>query len=198
TLEAESTWTFTGEAAAARRATLRARSERQQLQLMQDELREAGAPSAVVLGADVPALDDAAQKLTVVVRWRAEGYALVDGKRLLLPPSPLAAIDRAEWAADKRETDVDLGDPRIRSDVLTIALPEGYTTLFPPRAATAGPSGKFEFNVSLTAPGQLTITRTLSVEGSRFPAAQWPALRSLYLKAAAAERRPLIIEPAAL
>lgn len=197
TLEAESTWTFTGEAAAARRATLRARSERQQLQLMQDELREAGAPSALVLGADVPALDDAAPKLKVVVRWRAEGYALVDGKRLLLPPSPLAAIDRSDWAADKRETDVDLGAPRIRTDVVTVALPEGYTTLFPPRMETAGPSGKFEFNASLTAPGQLTIKRTLSVEGSRFPAAQWPTLRAFHLKAAEAERHALIIEPSA-
>jgi len=198
TLEAESTWTFTGEAAAARRATLRARSERQQLQLMQDELREAGAPSALVLGADVPSLDDAAPKLKVVVRWRAEGYALVDGKRILLPPSPLAAIDLSDWAADKRETDVDLGAPRIRTDVVTVALPEGYTTLFPPRMETAGPSGKFEFNASLTAPGQLTIKRTLSVEGSRFPAAQWPTLRAFYLKAAEAERHALIIEPAAL
>ena len=62
---------------------------------------------------------------------------------------------------------------------------------------TAGPSGKFEFNASLTAPGQLTIKRTLSVEGSRFPAAQWPTLRAFYLKAAEAERHALIIEPAA-
>lgn len=196
-LTAETAWTYTGEAAAARRAVLRGLEPKQRVELLERELRAGGTKTAAVIDADVPALDDAAPSLKVVVRWRAEGFARRAGNRFFLPVLATPAIDPAAWAPQGRRNDIDLGAPAVRTDAATITLPQGYVAQLPPPVSLAGPAGKFELDVQSPAAGRIEVKRTLRRDQPLFPAAQWSALRDFHLKAAEAEAALVALEPSA-
>ena len=194
TLAAETTWTYAGEAAAARRAALRGREPKQRVELFERELRAAGTKTAAVIDADVPALDDAAPALKIVVRWRAEGFARRVGTRIFLPVLPTTAIAPEAWAATGRRNDVDMGAPAVRTDATSITLPAGYAPQLPPRVSLAGPASRFELEVQSPAPGRIEAKRTLRRDQPLFPAAQWSALRDFHLKASEAETALVALE----
>ena len=194
TLAAETTWTYAGEAAAARRAALRGREPKQRVELFERELRAAGTKTAAVIDADVPALDDAAPALKIVVRWRAEGFARRVGTRIFLPVLPTTAIAPEAWAATGRRNDGDMGAPAVRTDATSITLPAGYAPQLPPRVSLAGPASRFELEVQSPAPGRIEAKRTLRRDQPLFPAAQWSALRDFHLKASEAETALVALE----
>jgi len=158
-----------------------------------DEQLDDHLSSLRVGGVQVSNLEDVTKPLVVEATISADAAATRAGGRLLVNPRLFARIGAADWAAEQRDVDVDLGRPREDLDTLRLELPAGEPSVpAAPREFEAGPVGTHACDC-LVEGTTLKCTRRLRLEKTQVPAASYPSLRDWFRRAADADDQVVVV-----
>jgi hypothetical protein len=135
------------------------------------------------------------EPLTAAFSVEIPNLASLAGKRLVVPVYPLSSLRKRIFTSDTRVYPVDLGYPASHSDELKLQLPEGYTVEEPPPPRKVQLSwGGYEFSAAVEG-NQLVINRTLRLDRSSFPAADYGQLQTLFGIVQAGDASQAVLQP---
>ena len=152
-------------------------------------------PSAEVTAVSAVNLDDETKELQIVVDWKAERAAKLDGATLRLRSALFAPLSPADWAAAGRTTVVALGDPRDETDLVTLQLPEGVASAktVPALRMPTSSYGAFEGSCDSWS-GKVVMRRHIRVDAAEFPASAWSGVRTWYGRIAQFDDADIVVE----
>ncbi|HNX19241.1 MAG TPA: hypothetical protein PKG80_03125, partial [Acidobacteriota bacterium] len=152
-------------------------------------------PAAEVTAVSAVNLDDESKELQIVVDWKAERAAKLEGATLRLKPALFAPLRLADWAAAGRATTVVLGDPRDETDVVTLQLPEGVASAktVPALRMPTSSYGAFEGSCDSWS-GKVVTRRHIRVDAAEFPASAWSGVRTWYGRIAQFDDADIVVE----
>ncbi|MCE5248388.1 DUF3857 domain-containing protein [bacterium] len=152
-------------------------------------------PAAEVTAVSAVNLDDESKELQIVVEWKAERAAKLEGATLRLKPALFAPLRSADWAAAGRATTVVLGDPRDETDVVTLQLPEGVASAktVPALRMPTSSYGAFEGSCDSWS-GKVVMRRHVRVDAAEFPASAWSGVRTWYGRIAQFDDADIVVE----
>jgi hypothetical protein len=117
------------------------------------------------------------------------------GKRVFLPSAFFEASVKAPFAAENRESPVDLQYPMLSLDQVTLTLPAGFTVQGVPANAEIPYPQNALYRAKYSAEnGTFHQERVEAVGNSRYRTSEYPQLRDFYGKMNAQDQQQLVLE----
>jgi hypothetical protein len=139
-------------------------------------------------------LDDPTVGLMAVVDVSGN-MGTATGKRVFLPSAFFQANVKAPFAAEKRESPIDLHYPFVSQDTVTISLPAGFTVQSVPSDATIPYPQNAAFKVKYaSANGTFEEDRVVAFANAVYKAEEYSQLRDFYGKMNAQDQQQIVLE----
>jgi hypothetical protein len=164
----------------------------------EEELQERVPPGVLVKMNHFLGLTDSSSSLMAVVDVSGN-MGTATGHRVFLPSAFFQASVKAPFAAEKRESPVDLHYPFISVDRVTVTLPAGFgvqglpSNTEIPYPQNAAYQGKYS-----AANGALALERVVAVANPLYKTTEYPQLRDFYGKMNAQDQQQVVLEKQAV
>ena len=186
--------TMTGEEALRWRQTVLRTDEQATKKAFGDELQQRVPPGVQVKVNHFLGLTDTSTALMAVVDVSGN-MGTATGKHVFLPGAFFQASVRAPFAAEKRESPIDLHYPFIAQDEVTVTLPAGFTVeSVPANADIPFPQNAVYKGIYKAANGTLELDRVVALANPLYKTSEYPQLRDFYGKMNAQDQQQVVLE----
>ena len=189
---------FTGLEALLRRQNAREEDDAGRKKEIEDEFKAwLPAGASFDLGA-VTGWDQTEQPLTVEGTLHFNGFAMMAGRRLLVPLTFLQSNLAASFQRYTRSYPIYFRYPFQIHDAITIQVPDGYSVETLPDAKEVTPDKRLMYRITAKQQGNsLHVERTLAVNGFLFPTEFYSTLRTFLSSAKASDDQQAIFQSSA-
>jgi hypothetical protein len=186
--------TMSGEEALRWRQAVLRTDEQAAKKAYEEELQQRVPPGVVVKMNHFLSLTDSSSSLMAVADVSGN-MGTATGRRVFLPSAFFQAGVRAPFAAEKRESPVDLHYPFISADRVTITLPAGFAVQGLPANAEIPFPQNADYQARYSAAnGDFILERVVAVANPLYKTTEYPQLRDFYGKMNAQDQQQVVLE----